>query len=559
MARGVLVTFSGYPYTMSSFMPDNGLANLAGALSAQGHEVLILDYGTVEMVRRFFPASVARALQGQAGMVPDLHALERELEAHAERETVSLGRELCAAVRSYRPDFVGFKLWNGDGCTGSTALARALRAEFPSLKIYGGGPQVMFAVKPIIEHTGHFAPLEDGTFDALMQCEAEHLIPALAEHAVGKGPLASLPNVICRDGSSLRINPIERVAELSSLPAPLYDEAVYPALAGDGKLRVLTLDESRGCPFACNFCLQPVISGRRLRLRPATKVVDEMERCIRHYQTNAFRLAGSATPGTLLEGIAEEVLARGLKVRYTAFGRVNYMREGLFPKLKRSGLESLFFGVESGSQRILDEAMGKRATVAQMREILKASRQAGIFTVGSIIAPAPGETLESFQETLWFLAEVRPDGVPVCPPGPVAGTPWYTERGRFGIHIGEGFEEALLDFKFRLLFPPDQWSYPDYSVDGKDTRRMAQEAGALIAAAERMGLLTMFSDDMYLMTRYCHLTPREFRDQTQRWLCTGNWEAVAALVAEMNGAIREAARAAVTALDEGATALPSVA
>ena len=43
MARGLLVSYAGYPYTPSSLMPDNGLANLAGALLEAGHDVSIVD------------------------------------------------------------------------------------------------------------------------------------------------------------------------------------------------------------------------------------------------------------------------------------------------------------------------------------------------------------------------------------------------------------------------------------------------------------------------------------------------------------------------------------
>ncbi|NLC56278.1 MAG: radical SAM protein [Armatimonadetes bacterium] len=540
-------------------MPDNGMANLAGVLHAAGHDVLVLDYGTVGMMRRLFPRSVATALRAARGSAPDLRVLDRELELHAEREVARLGEELCNLVQSYQPDFVGFKLWHGDGCSGSVALARSLRRCFPGLFIIGGGPQVTFAIKPVIEHSGCYEPLDDGTFDVLVQSEGEDLMPALAEVAVGRASLAGVPNTLYREDGRIRIAPVEHVRSLDSLPPPLYDTDVYPSMGGDSKLHLITLDESRGCPYNCSFCIQPLITGHDLRLRSARRVVDEMERCVRSYHVGVFRFAGSATPGRLLDEIATEILARGLQVRYSAFGRGNNARPDAFSRARQSGLEALFFGVESGSQRILDEVMNKGVRISKVRETLKAALGAGIFTVASIIAPAPRETSATWQETLELLADVRPDAVLVSPPGPVAGTAWYREGERFGIRIGEGFQEALLSFKFRMLLPADQWQYPEYWVDGKDTRTIAEETMAALRQIEELGLLTRVSDDMLLMARYCHLTPREFRDQTQRWLCTGNWEAVAALVAEMNGAIREAARAAVAALDDGATALPSVA
>ena len=59
MARGLLVSYAGYPYTPSSLTPDNGLANLAGALLAAGHDVRIVDYGTLATMRRLFPEELS--------------------------------------------------------------------------------------------------------------------------------------------------------------------------------------------------------------------------------------------------------------------------------------------------------------------------------------------------------------------------------------------------------------------------------------------------------------------------------------------------------------------
>jgi hypothetical protein len=55
MAKGLLVSFAGYPGTPSSLMPDNGLASLAAVLLKEGHEVTILDYGAIDTVKKLFP------------------------------------------------------------------------------------------------------------------------------------------------------------------------------------------------------------------------------------------------------------------------------------------------------------------------------------------------------------------------------------------------------------------------------------------------------------------------------------------------------------------------
>jgi len=153
MARGRLVSYAGYPYTPSSLTPDNGLANLAGALLEAGHEVRIVDYGTLSTMRRLFPEELSRQVKPLAEkmlastdatptpeQMGQIVQLADWLEAYQQTQLQQIGQELIEKVSEFQPDFVGFKLWNGDGFSGSVALATMLRTEFPRLHIYAGGP-----------------------------------------------------------------------------------------------------------------------------------------------------------------------------------------------------------------------------------------------------------------------------------------------------------------------------------------------------------------------------------------------------------------------------------
>ena len=140
MPGALLVSFGGYPYTPSSLMPDNGLANLAGALAEVGVEARILDFGTISTMRRLFPQELtetlkpeARRLLGGAGgeLDDETRAKLRELDAmlgqHQRAQMHAIAEEVADEVRERRPDFVGMKLWNGDGFTGSVIIAEHLR------------------------------------------------------------------------------------------------------------------------------------------------------------------------------------------------------------------------------------------------------------------------------------------------------------------------------------------------------------------------------------------------------------------------------------------------
>ena len=316
MARGLLVSYAGYTYTPSSLTPDNGLANLAGALLEAGHEARIIDYGTISTMRRLFPEPLSvlvkplaqELLRDGGGSVPSaeqmakLQQLAAQLEAHQEAELRRIGHELVAEARQFQPDFVGFKLWNGDGFTGSVVLSQMLRAEFPNLHIYAGGPQASWFKQVIYQRTD--------VFEAIALGEAEATIVELAQHATGQQALAQIPGIIYREDGEVHEVPRTEWLDLNTLPAPVYDPGVYPAMAGEEKIKIIVLDDSRGCPFRCGFCTHPVESGPRLRTASPKLLVDRMAQMLNQHGISAFRLAGSSTPGSLMYEIAQEILPR---------------------------------------------------------------------------------------------------------------------------------------------------------------------------------------------------------------------------------------------------------
>lgn len=545
MARALLVSFAGYPFTPSSLTPDNGLANLAGALVEAGHEVRVLDYGTVSMMRRLFPAALsevlrpvgARLLESKgapsAEAMDQLQALSTQLEAHQAAELSLLGEELAAEVRAFRPDFVGFKLWNGDGFTGSLALAQRLRSEFPALPVYGGGPQSSWFREAIYRRTQ--------VFDALAYGEGERLILDLVEAAVAGRPLASIPGIIYQQEGQAVTNERAEGLDLNTLPFPVYDPEVYPAMGGQEKAKIVVLDDSRGCPYACGFCTHPVESGRRLRTASAELLVDRMEQLGQRHGFRVFRFSGSSTPGRLMRQTAEEILRRGLDVLYTCFGHFASADEDHFQVMARSGLRAIFFGLESGCQEVLDQATGKPIRLTEVKETMRRAQEAGIFTVASMIVPLPFDTEETLQESLAFALDARPDSIPVQFPGILPGTPWMERPEQYHLQVADrdALVDEILDYKIKLLYPPAYWKPLSYGVNGLSYAEFTGLTARFAGALEQAGLLTGVPDDNVLLADLAGMTPRDFRDHARLWCLTGDAEAMAEMVTRVNcGAVR---------------------
>ncbi len=540
MARALLVSYAGYPFTPSSFTPDNGLANLVGALTGAGHEVRVRDYGTVSMMRRLFPAELsarlrplgARLLESKgapsAEALQQLQAMSEALDRHQEEQLKELGEELAAEVREFRPEFVGFKLWNGDGFTGTVTLAERLRHEFPRLPLFGGGPQASWFREVIYGRTQ--------AFDALSYGEGEELILDLMEHATTGRPLESIPGIIYGADGGIRRNERAEGLDLNGLPFPVYDPEVYPAMAGDEKAKLVVLDDSRGCPYACGFCTHPVESGRKLRTAAARLLVDRMEELGRRHGFRAFRFSGSSTPGRLMREAAEEILRRGLEVVYTCFGHFASADQDHFEVMARSGLRSIFFGLESGCQEVLERATGKPVRLEEVRETMRRAQAAGIFTVASMIVPLPFDTEKTIAESLRFALEAKPDSIPVQLPGLAPGTPWLENPERYNIELEDrdAYLASILDYKIKLLFPPSYWAPLPYRVNGLSYREFTALTGKFAGDLERAGILTGVPDDNFLLAELAGMPPREFRDAARLWCLTGDAEAMGEMVAKVN-------------------------
>ncbi len=545
--RWLLVNYAGYPYAPNSLMPDNGLANLAGALLADGREVEILDYGTVDILRRLAdpalhprlvaawrrlrppqPSLWARVQQGAALLA--LRRCESQRTRWQARVVAEIAGEVVERVRARGIQAVGFKLWNGDGIEGSATIADALRRACPGVRLFAGGPQVdMFA---------DLVPEVYPAFDACVYGDGEETIVALAAEGDHPAAWAALPNLVYRDGGAVRTTPACHVADLNSLPMPAYAPDIYPAMRGSNKIKIIVVDESRGCRNQCAFCIHPVKSDRHLRVKSVPRLLAELDLFGRDPGVHTFRFAGSCTPYALLNDFAAAVLQSGRRVAYASFAHVRDSAEADFARLQRSGCEALFFGIESGSQRVLDR-MRKGTTVAGIADTLQRARAAGLFTVGSLIVPAPGDDAASQAETLALLAAAPPDALTLQAPIVTPRTDWYEHPERYGIHFPdrEAYRRQGLLWKAKLLLPPTLWADVAVHIDGRSNREIRRATQAFSRRLAALGLPTGISDDLCLMSRRTGQDPVAFRDEAIQAFFTGDADGVAALVERVNAAV----------------------
>ncbi len=208
--------------------------------------------------------------------------------------------------------------------------------------------------------------------------------------------------------------------------------------------------------------------------------------------SRCFIYSGSNTSARVAIDIAQELLKERLDVRYGCFGHVRSIGQADFELLRRSGCEAIFYGLESGSERILREAFNKPLDLAEAERVIRQTKEAGICAIASVIYPAPFEDAESRRATLEFLRRVRPDSVPVTIPGMIPGTPWEIDPEKYGFKKSERADlwEIGLTYKIKLLFPPSLWKPLPYTLNGKSSKQLFAECEAFIRDIEAEGLVT---------------------------------------------------------------------
>ncbi len=542
--RSLLISFPKYyPREIFNLVPDNGLANLAASLISQGHFTQILDYSTIDSIQRFFPHGyagelekllhpLAKKVRSDTAIAPeelkDYYYLEDEIHRWQQNQARILGRELAEHVGKNKIDFVGFKLWTGEGFEASIAIAEELKKTNPSLKLFAGGPHVDSFMEMVPETTD--------VFDVVAYGEGEETIIKLAEYIEGKARLAEIPNIMYKNNGALVRTREKRIEDLGRIPLAVYDSSVYPAMNDDRKIKIFLIDESRGCPNSCNFCIHPVKSGRKRRAISPELFVDRIEEIGLKYGMHAFRLAGSNPPVNLRSQAAQEMIERKLRVRYSAFAHVRGAKTEDFKILRRSGCCALAFGVESGSQQILSRVMNKNVTVAQIEKALTASKEAGIATIASFIVPAPMETDATKKETLEMIVRTSPDNVNVFFPTMMKGSKWDTNSSDFGFEIRDKdrFYKKAMFFKGNLRLPRLWRPLSDYRLDGKTFAEIADETYQFIKLVEKRGISTQVYDMVFLIAEYAEMSAPELRDRSNSLISEGNHEKLQRIVERVN-------------------------
>ncbi len=220
--------------------------------------------------------------------------------------------------------------------------------------------------------------------------------------------------------------PREPIENLDEIPFPardLLDMKKYLSIWKERMgVAITQMITSRGCPFSCSFCSKNVF-GRRIRFMSNARVIEEMRLIYSKYKAEKILFDDdlfTLDRKRVLDFC--DIMERELPgKKWCAQSRVEMVDLEMLMRIKQAGCTNLMFGVESGSQRILD-FLGKGTTVEQIKKAFEWANEAEIAAGMYLIVGIPGETQQDIDMTKRLIFELKPKSIDLCFLTPIPGT-----------------------------------------------------------------------------------------------------------------------------------------
>lgn len=268
-------------------------------------------------------------------------------------------------------------------------------------------------------HCNTFPPeliFEYGTdFDVIIRGEGEEVTLQLCKNLQDWGEFYNLDEIYgisYKKGNRIITSPAPAYLDLNNLPFParhLLPNKRYRMHPPFNLYPPLTLMEtSRGCNYNCTFCTL----SQQLRERSVANIIEEIREVITKFGIREIHFIDpnfTYNKNRIMQ-LCGSLMKERLRVKWTCKTRVDLVSEDLLKAMSKAGCYMISYGVESGSQKILD-SLNKDITTEDIEDAFVSSKKAKIRTLAYVLLGSPGENKNTVKETIRLVRKIRPDFV----------------------------------------------------------------------------------------------------------------------------------------------------
>ncbi|MBF0331172.1 MAG: cobalamin-dependent protein [Candidatus Omnitrophica bacterium] len=338
--------------------------------------------------------------------------------------------QAATAILADRPDYLAITV-STMSFLPVIKLATMIKAADPTIKILVGGSHVSACPEATLR--------DNACFDIGIVGEGERTLAELLPILNTGEDLSGISGIVfCAGGRVVVTAPRCRIDDLDQLPLPAFDllpdiaRYYRPAAQSIKYLPAISLVTSRGCAGQCLFCDRKTF-GNEIRMHSAAYIADMMERLSKDFgirsiffEDDNFMLSESR-----LADLARVMDRRRLKISWSALSRIDTINVEKIRIAKSCGCWQILFGIESGSQKILD-FYHKNITLVQIKDALAMTKRGGLHTKGFLMIGNPLESRETLQETRDLVMGFPLDDISVTYFTPYPGAEIWDKIDQYG-------------------------------------------------------------------------------------------------------------------------------
>jgi radical SAM superfamily enzyme YgiQ (UPF0313 family) len=404
--------------TSASIIPPLGIAYIAAYLRKHGHECRILD--------------------GVAQPYP----LEK----------------ICKLVRGY--DIIGITVVSTYAVR-VIELIQALKRSGISEPVVVGGPHVTVMPESLLERGADFAVIGEGelTMRELVECLA------------GNKNIEQVPGLVFyKNGRFVYTPPRPHIDPLDRIPLPARDllpmHMYRSSIARSTRQPSHSMLTSRGCPGVCTFCSKKTF-GIKTRYFSVARIVEEFFILRNKYGAKDVAVWDDnfVTNHEMVLAVCEQLKKRNFNIPWSVESRIDVVNRKVLYALKEAGCTFIAYGIESGSQRVL-EHINKQITKEEIVEAIHMTKEVGIQIRGYFMLGLPTETKEEMEDTIRFAIELDTELVSFTIFVPLPGTAEYRRALKSGTFVDPQYYLHKVVPEFNFL------DYPIYVPEGMTAREL---------------------------------------------------------------------------------------